>query len=225
MPCAALGFRVHSGWAALVAVAGSPDAPIIADRRRIEIADPAVPGSRQPYHAAEGLPLEEARTLIQHCEHSTGRLAQEALRIAIERLRQDGHVVVGCGALFGSGRPLPGLKAILASHALIHAAEGEFFRNAVRAAATACGLTVTGIRESELLGRAAADLGSSEAEVFRRLADLGRSVSPPWQQDQKFAALVAWLALVSAVHNDERSSGCSTSPGAARSRASWRTLP
>ncbi|WEX91132.1 hypothetical protein PZN02_004760 [Sinorhizobium garamanticum] len=197
MPCAALGFRVHSGWAALVAVAGSPDTPVIADRRRIEIADPAVPGSRQPYHAAEGLPLEKARSIIQHCEHSSERFAQRALRTAIDRLRQSGYVVVGCGVLVGSGRPLPGLEATLASHTLIHAAEGEFFRNAVRAAATACGLTVTGIRESELVARAAIDLGSSEADLLRRLADLGRSVGPPWQQDQKYAALVAWLALVS----------------------------
>jgi hypothetical protein len=140
MPCAALGLRLHSGWAALVAVAGSPDTPVLADRRRIEIADSTVPGSKQPYHAAEGLPLEEAQRMIQRCEHSTVRVAQGAVQAAIERLRQNGYMVVGCGVLVGSGRPLPGLEATLASHALIHAAEGEFFRNAVRAAATACGL-------------------------------------------------------------------------------------
>jgi len=34
---AALGFRAHSGWAAAVAVAGTPRAPEILERRRIEI--------------------------------------------------------------------------------------------------------------------------------------------------------------------------------------------
>jgi hypothetical protein len=28
-----------------------------------------------------------------------------------------------------------------------------------------------------------------------RIAALGRGIGPPWTQDQKFAALVAWLAL------------------------------
>jgi hypothetical protein len=30
----------------------------------------------------------------------------------------------------------------------------------------------------------------------RRVAELGKPIGPPWTQDQKFAALVAWLALV-----------------------------
>jgi hypothetical protein len=38
----ALGFRVHSGWTAMVAVAGSPASPVVLDRRRIETADTAI---------------------------------------------------------------------------------------------------------------------------------------------------------------------------------------
>ena len=45
----ALGFRAHSGWAALVAVAGTIDALRVLERRRIVIADPEMPGSKQPY--------------------------------------------------------------------------------------------------------------------------------------------------------------------------------
>ena len=47
----ALGFRAHSGGAALVAVAGTIDAPQILERRRIVIAD-----CKQPYHAAAPRP-------------------------------------------------------------------------------------------------------------------------------------------------------------------------
>ena len=46
------GFRAHSGWAAMVAVAGTILAPLVIERRRVVIADPSMAGSKQPYHAA-----------------------------------------------------------------------------------------------------------------------------------------------------------------------------
>jgi hypothetical protein len=33
-------------------------------------------------------------------------------------------------------------------------------------------------------------------EVVRRLVEIGQAIGPPWTQDEKFAALVAWLSLV-----------------------------
>jgi hypothetical protein len=193
MQWAALGFRVHSGWAALVAVAGAP--PAVVERRRIEIADPAIAGSVQPFHAAEGLAPAKAERLIQRCSESTQRLARGALAAAVDELRMAGHGVTGCGVLLGSGRALPPLGQILTSHALIHTAEGAFFRDAIVEAAGHCGLAVTGVRERELLARATTDLRASAEELQRHLAELGRAIGPPWQQDQKQAALVAWLAL------------------------------
>src|SRR6059036_3705180 len=91
---AAIGLRAHSGWAALVAVAGSPespvvldrrriviglhgawdraisnlDSPVVLDRRRIEIADRSIPGSVQPYHAAQELGLGRAEKFLERCE-------------------------------------------------------------------------------------------------------------------------------------------------------------
>lgn len=47
---AALGFRAHSGWAAMVALAGALNAPLVVDRRRLELADPHRTGPMQPYH-------------------------------------------------------------------------------------------------------------------------------------------------------------------------------
>ncbi len=47
----ALGFRVKSGWATAVLVVGPARAPRVADRRAVQLSDPAVPGTRQPYHA------------------------------------------------------------------------------------------------------------------------------------------------------------------------------
>ncbi|MCI0403477.1 MAG: hypothetical protein L0212_08140 [Acidobacteria bacterium] len=192
---AALGFRAHSGWAAVVVVTGTPAAPVILDRRRLEIADPKLRGSKQPYHAAEGLPFKDAEQIIRRCTASTNALAERAVRGVVDDAQAKGYRVTGCGLLTASGWPLPDLAAILTSHALIHAAEGEMFRETLVRASEKCGLAVTRVRERELLERAAAALRAPADKLLRRLADLGRSLGPPWTQDQKLAALVALLAL------------------------------
>jgi hypothetical protein len=70
---AALGFRVHSGWAALVVLAGATEPPSILIRRRIEIADSKIAGSKQPYHAAQTLSMKEAKRMVNACAESSRR--------------------------------------------------------------------------------------------------------------------------------------------------------
>lgn len=195
---AALGFRAHSGWAALVVVGGSRRSPGVLDRRRIELADPAIPGSKQPYHAVERLELKEAEKLVRSCVDTARRLARQALRAVVDDLRKSGHEVVGCGMLLGSGRPATTLAATLASHALIHTAEGEMFREALRHACKHWSLTVSGVREREIYERGAAELRLRVDELQGRLSELGRAIGPPWRQDEKLAALVGWLVLAGA---------------------------
>jgi hypothetical protein len=195
MPTAAIGFRAHSGWAAMVAVTGEPRRPAVIERRRVELADPAVPGSVQPYHAAEPMKLDDAEAFINGCIERTGLLAKRALRAALDDLQQIGYEVIGCGILLASGRPLPGLTAILASHALIHTAEGELFRDALKHASRESRLPVTAVKEREVYERAAAELATSTGELQSRITEMGRAIGPPWRQDEKLAALIAWLAL------------------------------
>ena len=57
---ATLGLRAHSGWAAVVALAGPASAPRVLARQRLEFADPKLAYSKQPYHAAAELSLAEA---------------------------------------------------------------------------------------------------------------------------------------------------------------------
>jgi len=199
LPRAALGFRAHSGWAAVVVVSGTAAAPVILDRRRIEIAEPKVRGSKQPFHAAEPLPFKDAEQLIRRCTKSTNGLAERAVRGVVDDAQGKGYRVAGCGMLTASGRPLPDLAAILASHALIHAAEGEMFRQALIRASEGCGLPVTKVRERELLERAETALRTPAEKLQRRLADLGRPLGPPWTQDEKLATLAALLALSSSL--------------------------
>jgi hypothetical protein len=190
MTQAATGLRVHSGWAAAVTVGGSAEFPEILDRRVIVVADAMVKGSKQPFHAAERLPLAEAEALIGRCRQSTLALARRGL----DEIGQ-GREIGTCGMLLASGRPLPDLPAILASHALIHTAEGEFFRDAIASACQQRILAMVRIKERELFDTCAVELKRSRAELDEQLSDWGKLLGPPWRQDEKYAALAGWLAL------------------------------
>jgi hypothetical protein len=192
-PPVALGFRAHSGWAALVAVSGPSSSPSVCDRRRVELLNPGVPA--QPYHAAAELDFKEAEQLVKRSVDKVRLRAVQGVREVIDDLRKQDRDVVGCGILLGSGRPLTTLTATLASHALIHTAEGELFRQALVCAAQECGLPVTGVKERELFSVTSDRLLVPSNELEKRLADWGRALGPPWRQDQKYAALAAWLAL------------------------------
>ena len=114
----------------------------------------------------------------------------------VQDLRKKGYEVAGCVNLRASGRPLTTLAATLASHALIHTAEGEFFRAALAHASAGCGLTLRELKERELFECAARELNLSPAELEQILKDWGKLLGPPWRQDQKYAALAGWLALL-----------------------------
>jgi hypothetical protein len=189
---AAFGLRAHSGWATLVTVTA---APAIVDRRRIELAAPGVPGSSQPYHAAEGLELKKAETIVGRCAEGARRLAAQAFQDALRDVEKEGFEVVGCGLLLASGRPLPELAAILASHALIHTADGELYREALVHAARRHGLPVTKIREKDVLDQGATALRLTASEIQRRVQEIGKPLGPPWRQDEKLATLAGWLSL------------------------------
>lgn len=191
----AIGLRAHSGWAALVAVAGTPRSPEILLRRRIELSDPKFEGSKQPYHLAEGEKLRKAEKIVGRCASDARRLAAGAFDEALAGLKKDKRPVIACGLLLASGRPLPGLEAILASHALIHTADGELFRDALAAAAKERKLPVTRLREKEIFSRAEEILSIPEKEIAQCLKEAGRLVGSPWTVDQKLAALAAFVAL------------------------------
>jgi hypothetical protein len=195
MKRAAIGIRAHSGWAVAVAVAGDPSAPKILDRQRIAVVEPGAHGASQPYHFAKGLPLKDAEDHLAICAKAARRLAVEGLEAMTLRVRNSGYEIVHFAILTASGRSLPPLAETLASHAMIHTAEGEFFRNAFADASDDLGIVVSKVRERELFDRAAAELGVATSKLKAKLAALGREIGPPWTQDQKGAALAGWLLL------------------------------
>jgi len=191
----ALGVRMHSGWGVLVAVSGAADSVEILDRKRIVTTDPSIPGAKQPYHYAVSLGLTESETYLANCAAASERLALKAVAEVVRELEGQNCQIVGSAVLLASGRPLPSLSKTLASHALIHTAEGEFFRSAIRNACRRLEIRVTAIRERELEGRAKTSFGNAAGRVVRRISSLGHSIGPPWTKDHKMAALAAAIVL------------------------------
>ncbi|HET8925650.1 MAG TPA: hypothetical protein VFN26_21890 [Candidatus Acidoferrum sp.] len=194
---AALGFRVHSGWTAAVAVTIEKGSPSVVAKQRPHLVETFSYAFRQPYHSAEKMALPEARESIARVQEEARRLAYRAI-CGLQSISNELGIKLTRGCLLlASGRPLPSLEKILASHALIHTADGELFREAILHACSRCGLKSVSIKDKELLERAAGVFRVQPAALLHRVTDLGKPFGAPWSQDEKFATLAAWLALAS----------------------------
>jgi hypothetical protein len=194
---AALGFRAHSGWTALVALSVSKGVTAVLARQRVHLVETFTYKFRQPYHTAKRMAPDEGRAFVARVQSEARRLAYRAIRELQDNLQAQGYRLTRTGLALASGRPLPRLPEILASHALIHTADGELFRGAILHASARCGLGSATVREKELLSEASRVLRLKPDELTQRIADLGRELGPPWSQDEKLASLVAWMALAS----------------------------
>lgn len=190
----ALGLKLHTGRAILVALAGEPGDVQILFRGRIELlpADESVP--RFVYHEAAELPLPRATALVKIASLASQRTSRAVIKNVLRELEALGARVDVCGVLSGSKVIPDDLSRILRSHPLIHAAEGALFERAVVLACENQGLTVTTVREREVWARAAAAWGMGEAGLRKESDGLRKSVGAPWSA-HKSAATAALLVL------------------------------
>lgn len=192
MKRAALGIRMHSGWGVLVAVS---EAMEVIDRRRIVVTDDNGPRGNQPFHHAEELGLSKAEPFLAKYRSESERLALAAIEAATKEIVAKSYDIAAAAILLASGRPLPALPQILASHPLIHTAEGELFRDIVASACQMLSIPVTRYRERDLEDIAEDALANSTANAKQELSEAARRLGPPWTADHKAAALAAYIAL------------------------------
>jgi hypothetical protein len=189
---AALGLKVKTGRAIVVAVRGPLEAPEVLAKTQIDVAFTFEEGA--VFHAAESLEIEEARRRIGDAEARFAALAERGLAAFAAGL--DAPVVAAALAA-RAATPPPPLESILASHPLVHAAEGELYRRVFTAASAAIGVRPSRIPPDAAAARIAAAVGLTPAAVMDQLAAMGKASGRPWAADQKQAALAAWVALVS----------------------------
>jgi hypothetical protein len=164
-------------------------------RSRVELIDGHDPESKQPYHAVEMACVEEAMGRLDGYMAVAKSLAYRSIHAQREDLNAKSYRLKSVGILESAARKPSSLASILASHAAIHAADGDHFRNALATAAEQDGLTVYRIRTRALEGEAATGLRRPIQELRDTVASLRCQVGSPWGADQKQAALLAWLIL------------------------------
>lgn len=207
--------KSHTGWAAVVAVAGPAESAEVVARRRIDMATTFAEGA--VYHAGQNLDVRRAEALILSSEEKFERTARDALLDLANALRNAGCQPVAAGVLAGSGKPLPPLPSILKSHALVHAAEGELYRRVLIRATEGCQIPPLRVPEKEIEMRAAAALGIVPARLSAWLLALGKVAGKPWTKDHKQAAMAAWIALASREPGPARERGPTENGPAKRS--------
>jgi hypothetical protein len=187
---AALGFSVHTGWAGAVAVAGPLASPKLMHRSRVDLS----PGkeSAHVFHVAAEKRTGAAARHIEGC----GKAVADSARLGLASLAKALAISPVTVGVVVANAPLPGsLEAILRSHMLIHAAEGDFYRRAVLQAGEGLGWRPIAVPSKELAPAAAAALAIAPERVKDWLVAFGREVGRPWGRDEKDAFLAACVAL------------------------------
>jgi len=188
---AALGFRVRSGWAAVVLLGGPVDSPVLRDNKVIDLSDPRFPETRQPYHAAMGK-LETDAKKTNHRTDAVRRTTKQSVTNLLADCRRRDYLITRAALVVGSQID-PAL--IPNPHIRAHALEGQVFRFALEEALRSSKIAVAILLERDAYAGAAAPLKRSSYDVQRTIQNLRGSTDRPWRADQKLAALAAWVAL------------------------------
>ena len=188
---AALGFRVKSGWAAAVLLTGPACSPQLCDVRRINLSDPRLPETRQPYHAAIGK-LETDTTKINRHIRMVRSIARQSMATLVATYRGKGYAITRSTLVVGS-QVDP--DSIANAHIRAHAFEGQLFRSVLEEALQAHRIHTEVLMERNVYAQGAVKLNESNENMRRVIKNFGENVQGPWRAEQKLAALAAWLAL------------------------------
>ena len=190
-PRLAIGFRVKTGRATAVVMAGPASAPRVLSRRSVLLFDPAIPESHQPWHADLELPAAESARVVPKALQAVERVARSALRELVSEL-PGSSAILGI-ALVASSATDP--ESIRNPHMRAHAREGRLFPHALAAAAKTMRIPAVTLVESEVFDNAAAKLEKTPDAIKIAVNEMGRAVGKPWSAEEKAAAAAAWITL------------------------------
>jgi len=188
---AALGFRVKSGWAAAVLLAGPVGSPRLCDVRRIDLSDSRFPETRQPYHAAMGK-LETDTRKINRRVDLVRRITEKSIATLLAGYRQNGYSIKRAALVVGS-RIDP--ASVANPHIRAHAFEGWLFRSVLEESLRTHNIRTDVLTERDVYSKAAAELKQLNENVRRAIQNFSRETDAPWRVEQKLGAVAAWFAL------------------------------
>ncbi len=188
---ASLGFRVRSGWATAVLLSGPAKSPRLVNHRTIELSDPRLPETKQPYHASMGKIEPDASKVKQRTKSIQDATRKSATGL-MQNYRKEGYKIHRAGLIVGSQiNP----DSIRNPHIRAHALEGRLFRTVLEEALSSNSLPCLIIIEREAYSKATSALDLSKEQLKGILSAFGRVAGGSWRADEKLASLAAWMAL------------------------------
>jgi hypothetical protein len=187
---AVLGVADHNGWAVCVTVAVSRGAPVVVDRRRVELIEPGLPS--QPYHhETVGMPLAEGETLVVRVRESVRRTTIARLSELRDELQPPYTLV----AMTLRNPPLSWVPVTVAeahsTYPVMCRADAMLYHDALCTAAGRLSLALVQHDRGAELARAADRLDVSVEELERFVQKAGERLGPPWQKEHRLAAAAA----------------------------------
>ncbi len=189
---AGLGFRVKSGWAMAVLLAGPASAPKLVRCEAILLSDPKTPESKQPCHAALELPEKEGKALTKKLRKVVAAAARKSVKELLAQANAEGYEVKKAGLVVGS---LVDPATLHNDHIRAHGLEGQMFRTVLEDALSEQKVPHRVLLEKNAYLAAAPALGKSAAETKKLVAEVGEAHEGAWRAEEKLAALAAWTAL------------------------------
>jgi hypothetical protein len=191
-----LGFRIKSGYAVALVLEGSRAAPVAVARHVVELSDPEIPDTRQPYHGGFGREEDDAIAIARRTR-IVKKCAARAIAALLKGVGRGSRPTRGNGAI-QAGLVVGSVidpRQVANPHIRAHASEGKLFRTVVEQALRAHGVPCTIFLEKHLAATAAAALERDEASIRQTLAGFGKTLKGPWRAEEKAAAIAAWLTL------------------------------
>ena len=182
----AVGFKVKSGFAIAVTLEGPASAPRATSRRVIEMSDPSIPETKQPYHDGFYHTEENQREIARRV-----KIVERCARQSVAALLEE-TPVARAALIVGS---IIDPEKVGNPHIRAHAHEGRLFRTVLEDALRSRGVRCQVIVEKQLAATSAAGLRRPPREIARTLSAFGRALGSPWRAEEKAAATGAWLSL------------------------------
>jgi hypothetical protein len=186
----ALGFRVKSGFAITVVLSGPAAEPALLARRIVELSDPEIPATKQPYHAGLGTAREDTREIAR-----LTKIIERTAQKSVAALLADGLIASRrCRAALVVGSVIDPAR-VGNLHIRAHANEGRLFRTVLEEALKAHGVPCSVIVEKSLGAQSVKTLERPQGQIQTIVGRLGDSFEGPWRAEEKAAATAAWMVL------------------------------
>ena len=170
---------------------GSARSPRVCDVQRIDLSDPQVPETRQPYHAAMGRLETDAKKISRRMD-VVRRITEKSIAKLLARYRQQNFTIKRAAFVVGSQID-PRSVAIRTSARM--PSKASYFAWCSSKRCTDMAFAQRFFSSAKRTTKPPWNSNNRMRTCGGRYRSFGRDAKAPWRAEQKLAAVAAWIAL------------------------------